>query len=106
VKVQFAELINFLNTYVKNGEDVVGLKDLIAALNAIKNSNASVLEKIVEVSNNHTASIQTLQNDVTNIKSNNISTSDIDARIKAWLSKVTIVADGESGYKLNVPDSI
>lgn len=120
VKVQFTELISFLNTYVKNGENVVGLKDLISSINAIKDSNASILGKIVDVNNNQTSAIQTLKtatetqeksikslsDEVSTLKSGSLSTADIDTRIKSWLSKVTVVADGESGYKLNIPDSI
>lgn len=30
----------------------------------------------------------------------------VDARVKAWLNKTTVVSDGSNGYKLNVPSSI
>lgn len=41
VKLQFTELINFLNAYVKNGDNTLALKDLIASLDSIKTNIAN-----------------------------------------------------------------
>lgn len=128
VKVQFTELMDFLKTYVKNGESVVGLKDLISAINKdlvaslgkINDSNSAVLNKLADiaVANDATVktlsdttatqakSIESLSNDVESLKSQGITSADIDARVKAWLNATTIVSDDNGGYKLNVPSSI
>lgn len=128
VKVQFTELMDFLKTYVKNGESVVGLKDLISAINKdlvaslgkINDSNSAVLNKLADiaVANNSTVktlsdttatqakSIESLSNDVESLKSQGITSADIDARVKAWLNATTVVSDDNGGYKLNVPSSI
>lgn len=128
VKVQFTELMDFLKTYVKNGESVVGLKDLISAINKdlvaslgkINDSNSAVLNKLADiaVANNTTVktlsdttatqakSIESLSNDVESLKSQGITSADIDARVKAWLNATTVVSDDNGGYKLNVPSSI
>lgn len=128
VKVQFTELMDFLKTYVKNGESVVGLKDLISAINKdlvaslgkINDSNSAVLNKLADiaVANDNTVkalsdttatqakSIESLSNDVESLKSQGITSADIDARVKAWLNATTIVSDDNGGYKLNVPSSI
>ena len=142
VKVQFTELMDFLKTYVKNGESVVGLKDLISAINKdliaslgkINDSNSTVLNKLADIAvandttvkalsrtsvthtesiktlsntiSNQAKSIESLSNDVENLKSQGITSADIDARVKAWLNATTIVSDDNGGYKLNVPSSI
>lgn len=128
VKVQFTELMDFLKTYVKNGESVVGLKDLISAINKdlvaslgkINDSNSAVLNKLADiaVANDNTVkalsdttatlakSIKSLSNDVESLKSQGITSADIDARVKAWLNATTVVSDDNGGYKLNVPSSI
>lgn len=128
VKVQFTELMDFLKTYVKNGESVVGLKDLISAINKdlvasldkINDSNSAVLNKLADiaVANDTTVktlsdttatqakSIESLSNDVESLKSQGITNADIDARVKAWLNATTVVSDDNGGYKLNVPSSI
>lgn len=128
VKVQFTELMDFLKTYVKNGESVVGLKDLISAINKdlvaslgkINDSNSAVLNKLADiaVANNTTVktlsdttatqakSIESLSKDVESLKSQGITSADIDARVKAWLNATTVVSDDNGGYKLNVPSSI
>lgn len=128
VKVQFTELMDFLKTYVKNGESVVGLKDLISAINKdlvaslskINDSNSAVLNKLADiaVANNTTVktlsdttatqakSIESPSNDVESLKSQGITSADIDARVKAWLNATTVVSDDNGGYKLNVPSSI
>lgn len=142
VKVQFTELMDFLKTYVKNGENVLGLKDLISAINKdlvaslgkINDSNSAVLSKLADiaVANNTTVkalsrtsathtenikalsnttatqakSIESLSNDVESLKSQGITSADIDARVKAWLNATTVVSDDNGGYKLNVPSSI
>ena len=142
VKVQFTELMDFLKTYVNNGESVVGLKDLISAINKdlvaslgkINDSNSAVLNKLADiaVANNTTVkalsrtsathtenikalsnttatqakSIESLSNDVESLKSQGITSADIDARVKAWLNATTVVSDDNGGYKLNVPSSI
>lgn len=128
VKVQFTELMDFLKTYVKNGESVVGLKDLILAINKdlvaslgkINDSNSAVLNKLADIAvANNTAvktlsdttatqakSIESLSNDVESLKSQGITSADIDARVKAWLNATTVVSDDNGGYKLNVPSSI
>ncbi len=128
VKVQFTELMDFLKTYVKNGESVVGLKDLISAINKdlvaslgkINDSNSAVLNKLADiaVANNITVktlsdttatqakSIESLSSDVESLKSQGITSADIDARVKAWLNATTVVSDDNGGYKLNVPSSI
>lgn len=128
VKVQFTELMDFLKTYVKNGESVVGLKDLISAINKdlvaslgkINDSNSAVLNKLADiaVANDITVkalsdttatqakSIESLSNDVESLKSQGITSADIDARVKAWLNATTVVSDDNGGYKLNVPSSI
>lgn len=128
VKVQFTELMDFLKTYVKNGESVVGLKDLISAINKdlvaslgkINDSNSAVLNKLADIAvandtivkalSDTTAtqakSIETLSSDVESLKSQGITSADIDARVKAWLNATTVVSDDNGGYKLNVPSSI
>ena len=128
VKVQFTELMDFLKTYVKNGESVVGLKDLISAINKdlaaslgkINDSNSAVLNKLADiaVANDTTVkalsdttatqakSIESLSSDVESLKSQGITSADIDARVKAWLNATTVVSDDNGGYKLNVPSSI
>lgn len=128
VKVQFTELMDFLKTYVKNGESVVGLKDLISAINKdlvaslgkINDSNSAVLNKLADIAvandttvkalsntiSNQAKSIESLSNDVESLKSQGITSADIDARVKAWLNATTIVSDNNGGYKLNVPSSI
>lgn len=142
VKVQFTELMDFLKTYIKNGESVVGLKDLISAINKdlvaslgkINDSNSAVLNKLADIavandatvkdlsrtSATHTENIKTLSdttatqaesieklsNDVESLKSQGITSADIDARVKAWLNATTVVSDDNGGYKLNVPSSI
>lgn len=128
VKVQFTELMDFLKTYVKNGESVVGLKDLISAINKdliaslgkINDSNSAVLNKLADIAVTNDAtvktlsdttatqakSIESLSNDVESLKSQGITSADIDARVKAWLNATTVVSDDNGGYKLNVPSSI
>lgn len=128
VKVQFTELMDFLKTYIKNGESVVGLKDLISAINRdlvaslgkINDSNFAVLNKLADIAvandatvktlsntiSNQAKSIESLSNDVKSLKSQGITSADIDARVKAWLNATTIVSDDNGGYKLNVPSSI
>lgn len=128
VKVQFTELMDFLKTYVKNGESVVGLKDLISAINKdlvaslgkINDSNSAVLNKLADIAVANDATVKTLSdttatqaksieklsNDVESLKSQGITSADIDARVKAWLNATTIVSDDNGGYKLNVPSSI
>lgn len=128
VKVQFTELMDFLKTYVKNGENVVGLKDLISAINKdlvaslgkINDSNSAVLNKLADiaVANDTTVktlsdttatqakSIESLSKDIESLKSQGITSADIDARVKAWLNATTVVSDDNGGYKLNVPSSI
>lgn len=128
VKVQFTELMDFLKTYVKNGESVVGLKDLISAINKdlvaslgkINDSNSAVFNKLADIAVANDATVKTLSdttatqaksieklsNDVESLKSQGITSADIDARVKAWLNATTIVSDDNGGYKLNVPSSI
>ncbi len=128
VKVQFTELMDFLKTYIKNGESVVGLKDLISAINKdlvaslgkINDSNSAVLNKLADIAvandttvkalSNTTStqakSIESLSSDVESLKSQGITSADIDARVKAWLNATTVVSDDNGGYKLNVPSSI
>ena len=128
VKVQFTELMDFLKTYIKNGESVVGLKDLISAINKdlvaslgkINDSNSAVLNKLADIAvandatvktlsntiSNQAKSIESLSNDVESLKSQGITSADIDARVKAWLNATTVVSDDNGGYKLNVPSSI
>lgn len=96
-RVSIPALMEFLNNYVKDGNNTVGLKDLIAAINNISgggqgSGTMNIGDEGLGRSSSHPIHIA-------------VDNSNIDSRIRAWLN-ATKVEIGGVQYSLIVPNSI
>ena len=96
-RVSIPALMEFLNNYVKDGNNTVGLKDLIAAINNISgggqgSGTMNIGDEGLGRSSSHPIHVS-------------VDNSSIDTRIKAWLNATKVEVGGVQ-YSLIVPNSI
>jgi hypothetical protein len=111
------DLKTLQENYVKDGNNTVGLKDLISTLSTTLTSLKTItsigsINSLPDIEGNINSSVSGTITATLSRGSNSsnplyvsIPSTLMDTRIKAWLNATTIVADG-SGWKLNVPSSI
>lgn len=91
-RISIPTLITFLNNYVKDGSNTLGLKDLITALN---NINTSIQAFTTAMGNRFTAldnSVGSMQTDVTYIKNNIPSTSNLATKTDVTNAKNDVIS--------------